>query len=200
MKERGKICVFGASSSRIDRTYSTAAQELGTLMAQHGWGCICGAGSEGLMRAVADGVLQGGGTVTGVIPKFMVDAGWAYDRLTETIVTADMHERKERMATMADAFIALPGGCGTIEELMEVFTWRQLGLLSKPIVLLSTLGFWEPLVAMVHTAVTQGFMKHQHEHLWTVVETPREAIAQIEKQLREGPVKAESKYGPDMQR
>ncbi len=194
MEERGKICVFGASSSHIECTYTDAARELGQLMAQHGWGCINGAGNQGLMRAVSDGVLDAGGTVTGVIPKFMVDNGWGYNRLTTTIVTADMHERKERMASMATAFIALPGGCGTIEELMEVFTWRQLNIIEKPIVLLSTIGFWNPLVEMVERCVKQGFMRASHEHLWHVAETPLRALEALEHELAEGVTPAESKY------
>lgn len=199
MKTRGKICVFGASSSRIAPTYAEAAHELGQIMAERGWECVNGAGSEGLMRAVSDGTLNAGGRVTGVIPQFMVDNGWGYDRLSETIVTADMHERKLRMAQMSTAFVAMPGGCGTIEEVMEVFTWRQLGLLSKPIVLLNTLNYWQPLTHVVKHCAEHGFMKKSHERLWTVVETPREAIAQIERQLAEGVAEAESKYGPDRQ-
>ncbi len=194
METRGKICIFGASSSRIERTYTDAAYELGRLMARHGWSCINGAGSEGLMRAVSDGVLDAGGTVTGVIPKFMLDNGWNYDRLTHTILTANMHERKQRMAHMADAFIALPGGCGTIEELMEVFTWRQLGLIAKPIALLNTIGFWTPLIDMVERCIKQGFMKASHEQLWHVAETPQQVLEELEREIETGIVPAESKY------
>lgn len=197
METTRKISVYGASSSRIDAAYVEAARELGRLMATRGWECVNGAGSEGLMRAVSDGALEAGGRVTGVIPQFMIDNGWAYDRLTATIATADMHERKSRMAAMADAFVALPGGCGTIEEVMEVFTWRQLGLVAKPIVLLSTGGYWEPLVELVRHCAEQGFMKLSHEQLWTVAATPAEAISAIERQLAQGVATAESKYGPD---
>ena len=194
MTQKGKICIFGASSGRIESTYADEAYKLGQLMAENGWGCVCGAGREGLMRAVSDGALDAGGTVTGVIPKFMVDNGWEYDRLSETIITADMHSRKETMAELADAFIALPGGCGTIEELMEIYTWRQLGIVEKPIVVLNTIGYYAPLIKMVERCSTLGFIKQSHEYLWDIAATPKEAIASVERQLKSGISHAESKY------
>lgn len=194
MKTRGQICVFAASSQRIDERYMTAARELGQLMAERGWVCVNGAGGFGLMKAVTDGVLDAGGHVTGVIPKFMVDNGWCYDRLPEVLITADMHERKQQMQERSDAIIALPGGCGTLEELLEVITWRQLGITTKPIILLNTLGFFDPLVTMLEQCVEQGFMKRTHSSLWTVAATPREALDAIESQLSQGLPQAESKY------
>ena len=117
-----KVCVFGASSGNIHPDFAQQAYELGSLIGQKGWTCLNGAGREGLMRAVSDGTLDSGGTAIGVIPKFMVDNNWQYDRLTSTIITPDMHERKQTLANLADAFVALPGGCGTLEELLEIFT------------------------------------------------------------------------------
>lgn len=187
MEKKGKICVFGASSDRLENTFTETAYELGTLMAQRGWDCVNGAGSAGLMRAVSDGVLDAGGLVTGVIPQFMVDKGWEYRRLSHLIVTEDMHTRKEKMVELADAFIVLPGGCGTLEEVMEIYTWRQLGIISKPIILLSTVGFYKPLVEMIDRCGTLGFMQHAHTRLWKVARTPKDALDKMERELKEGP-------------
>lgn len=192
--ERSRICVFGASSGRIDQTYIDAAYELGKLLAQNGIDCVNGAGAMGLMRAVSDGVLDGGGHVTGVIPKFMVDNGWCYDRLAEVIITPDMHERKQQMAEMTDAVIALPGGCGTLEELLEAITWRQLGISTRPIVLLNTLGYYDPLITMLEHSVAEGFMRGSHAALWKVAATPQDAIDAITDELQELPMNFDSKY------
>lgn len=195
MKEKkGKICVFAASSNRVDSCYTDDAYELGRVMAVHGWDCVNGSGGMGLMRAVSDGVLDAGGHVTGVIPKFMVDNAWGYDRVTEEIITSDMHERKEMMNSLSDAVVALPGGCGTLEELLEVITWRQLAIITKPIVLLNTAGYFDPLVQMLERSVEQGFMKTTHSCLWTVAATPLEAVEAIEKQLAEGVAVSDTKF------
>lgn len=185
--------MFGASSDRLENTFTETAYELGSLMAQRGWDCVNGAGSAGLMRAVSDGVLDGGGSVTGVIPQFMVDQGWEYNRLPEIIVTPDMHSRKEKMTQLADAFIVLPGGCGTIEEAMEIYTWRQLGIINKPIVLLSTVGFYKPLVEMIDRCGTLGFMRHSHTRLWKVARTPKDSLDKLERELKEGVQPVEDK-------
>lgn len=194
MSDKIKICIFGASSERIESTYNDAAYQLGKLIAEHDWEGITGAGRKGLMKAVSDGILDNGGFVTGIIPKFMVDNGWNYDRLSSTIVTADMHQRKEQMAEMADAFVALPGGCGTIEELMEIYTWRQLNLIAKPLILLNTIGFYEPLIKMITRCGNLGFMKHSHERLWDIAKSPKEVITFLEKEFDQGIKPAESKY------
>ena len=128
------------------------------------------------MGAVTDGALDAGGEVTGVIPKFMVDNGWCYDRLEDVIITADMHQRKHMMSDMADAVIALPGGVGTLEELLETLTWRQLGLIKVPIIILNTLGYYDALLDMLRHAIDEGFMKTSHAQLWQVAATPQEAI------------------------
>ena len=188
---KGNVCVFCASSANIDERYLEAARELGRLLAQEGWRCVNGGGAVGLMGAVTDGALDAGGQVTGVIPKFMVDNGWCYDRLEDVIVTADMHQRKYMMSEMADAIIAMPGGVGTLEELLETLTWRQLGLVKVPVIILNTLGYFDQLIAMLGHAIDEGFMKPSHAQLWTVAETPAEAIAMLENVK---PVSFESKY------
>ena len=193
MKEeiRGNICVFCASSANIDSRYLDAARELGGLLAREGWRCVNGGGAVGLMGALTDGALDAGGEVTGVIPKFMVDNGWCYDRLDDVIITADMHQRKQMMSEMADVVIALPGGVGTLEELLETLTWRQLGLVKVPVIILNTMGYYDPLLAMLGHAIDEGFMKESHARLWRVAATPAEAVAM----LADGEsVEFESKY------
>ena len=188
---RGNVCVFCASSANIDERYIDAARELGGMLAQNGWRCVNGGGAVGLMGAVTDGTLDTGGEVTGVIPKFMVDNGWCYDRLEDVIITADMHQRKQMMSEMADAVIALPGGVGTFEELLETLTWRQLGLVKVPVIILNTLGYYDNLLAMLNHAIAEGFMKASHASLWQVATTPAEAIALLENNQ---PMEFESKY------
>ena len=188
---KGNVCVFCASSANIDERYLADARELGNLLAQGGWRCVNGGGAVGLMGAVTDGTLDAGGEVTGVIPKFMVDNGWCYDRLMDVVVTADMHQRKQMMSGMADAVIALPGGVGTLEELLETLTWRQLGLVKVPIIILNTLGYYDPLLAMLRHAIDEGFMKPSHGQLWQVAATPADAVALLDDN---SPVAFESKY------
>lgn len=188
---KGNVCVFCASSANIDERYLADARELGNLLAQGGWRCVNGGGAVGLMGAVTDGTLDAGGEVTGVIPKFMVDNGWCYDRLMDVVVTADMHQRKQMMSNMADAVIALPGGVGTLEELLETLTWRQLGLVRVPIIILNTLGYYDLLLAMLRHAIDEGFMKPSHGQLWQVAATPADAVALLDDS---SPVAFESKY------
>ena len=188
---RGNVCVFCASSANIDSRYLAAARELGALLARDGWRCVNGGGAVGLMGAVTDGALDAEGEVTGVIPKFMVDNGWCYDRLEDVIITADMHQRKQMMSEMADAVIALPGGVGTLEELLETLTWRQLGLVKVPVIILNTLGYYDGLLAMLGHAIDEGFMKPSHAQLWQVATTPDEALALLNDSK---PMDFESKY------
>ena len=132
------------------------------------------------MRVISDATLKAGGTVVGVIPHFMVENGWCHSGLTELIRVETMHERKQRMADMSDAVIALPGGCGTLEELMEIITWRQLGLYHYPVVILNTNHYYDPLLEMLNRAEDEQFMRLQRRMLWQVAETPEEAMRMIE--------------------
>lgn len=173
------VCIYCASSTKIDRRYFEVAGELGEKLADLGIEIINGAGGIGLMREISDAAMGNGGTVTGVIPQFMVEQGWHHRMLTRLIVTENMHERKETMARMSDAIIALPGGCGTMEELLEIITWKQLGLYLKPIVILNINGFYDPLLEMLDRAIEQNFMREQHRALWHVADTVDEAIELI---------------------
>lgn len=173
------VCVYCASSTKIPAVYFRAAEELGRLLGERGLRVINGAGNIGLMNTLSDATLQAGGTVTGVIPRFMVERGWYHKGLTELIQTETMHERKQRMAALADAVIALPGGCGTLEELSEIITWRQLGLYANPVVILNTNGFYDPLLTFFRRAIDESFMRPQQARLWAVAETPAEAVRLI---------------------
>lgn len=176
MNQINSVCVYSASSTKIDNQYFEAAADLGKQLAEHRIRLINGAGSLGLMRMVADAVLENGGEVTGVIPKFMVEQGWHHSGLTELIEVGSMHERKQLMADLSDAVIALPGGCGTLEELLEIITWKQLGLYLNPIVILNTNGFFNPLLEQLERAIDESFMRRQHGDIWSVAATPEEAV------------------------
>ena len=170
------VCVYSASSTKIAPVYFAVAEELGHLLASKGINLINGAGSIGLMAATSNAALASGGTVTGVIPQFMVEQGWHHTGLTQLIETETMHERKRLMADMSDGVIALPGGCGTLEELLEIITWKQLGLYLKPIVVLNVEGYFNPLLEMLHKAIDENFMRPEHGNIWVVAETPEEAV------------------------
>ena len=170
------VCVYSASSPGLNDCYGEAARRLGELLAQHHLRLVNGAGAKGLMRAVADAVLSHGGEAVGVIPRFMVERGWHYPGMTRLVEVETMHERKQVMARLSDGVIALPGGCGTLEELLEIITWKQLGLYPKPIVILNVNSFFSPLLEMFGKAISECFMRGEHEALWQVAATPEEAL------------------------
>ena len=176
LMERKTIVVYGASSAEAEQVFVDAAYKLGGLIAKSGKRLVSGAGSTGLMAAVEDGALDAGGVSIGIIPQFMVDNGWLHKGLTEVVVTSDMHERKNRMAQMADAVVALPGGTGTFEELFEIITWKMLGLFVKPIIILNTDHYYDPLLQMLDRTAERHFMNPVFKKLWAVAETPEEAI------------------------
>ena len=178
--ERNTIVVYGASSADAEQVFVDDAYRLGGLIAKAGKRLVSGAGSTGLMAAVENGALDAGGVSIGIIPQFMVDNGWLHEGLTETIVTPSMHERKHKMADMADAVIALPGGTGTFEELFEIITWKMLGLFVKPIVILNTDRYYDPILQMLERTAERHFMKPVFKKLWAVADTPDEAIAFVD--------------------
>ena len=165
-----RICVFCGSNSGTQAAYATAAQELGITLAGRGLELVYGGGHVGLMGIAADAALSAGGRVIGVIPQALAEKEIAHSGLTELIVTQSMHERKARMAELADGFIALPGGFGTYEELCEIITWGQLGYHRKPIGLLNVASFYDGLLAFFDQAVTAGFIKAQHRAMLIVSE------------------------------
>ncbi len=173
------ISVYCASSTQIHPVYFEEASKLGKLLAENKLQLVYGGGSVGLMGRIADTVLGNGGKVTGVIPQFMCEQEWNHNGLTELIVTETMHERKQKMAFMSDAAVALPGGCGTFEELLEVITWKQLGIFTKPIIIVNINGYYDPLIAMLHKAIDEKFMRELHRGIWTVVNSADEIIPAI---------------------
>jgi hypothetical protein len=176
MPKVNSICIYCSSSTKIDDCYFRDAYELGKLMAAQGIAVVNGAGSMGLMQASTDGCLEAGGKAIGIIPSFMIKEGWCHQGMTQIVETPDMHIRQQKMAEMSDAAIILPGGCGTLAELMELITWKQLGLYLKPIVILNTNGYYDFLLQALEQAVEQNFMREQHTAIWRVAQTPEEAL------------------------
>jgi uncharacterized protein (TIGR00730 family) len=179
MEKSLHIAVYCASSNAVDPLYFEAARELGTLMAQRGSTLVYGGGRVGLMGAVSAAVFQNGGKVVGVIPHFLERLEIGNHDIGELIYTDGMRERKAIMEDRADAFITLPGGFGTLEEIFEILTGRQLGVHHKPIVLLNTRGYYNPLLAMLQSAVDQYFVKPGHFALLHVADTPQQALDYI---------------------
>lgn len=176
MPKPNTVCVYCASSSRVDSSYTDMAFSLGKLLAQENITLITGGGCQGLMRSVEDGALNTGGKAIGVIPQFMVEQNWHHTGLTELRITPDMHTRKRTMAEMSDAVIALPGGCGTMEELFEIITWKQLGLYLNPIVILNINNYYDSIIQQLERAIEEHFMGEIHEKIWSVARSPEEAL------------------------
>ena len=173
------VCVYCASSTQVKPSYFDATDRLSKLLAAAKLSVVYGGGSMGLMGQLADSTLAAGGRITGVIPRFMCDVEWNHNGLTELMLVETMHERKEKMAMMADAVVALPGGCGTLEELLEVITWKRLGIFTKPIVIVNIEGYYDALITMLDRAVDERFMRDEHRQMWEVVETPEEVLSAI---------------------
>ncbi len=174
-----KVCVYCASSSQIAETYFIAAQELGRLLAENSIDLVYGGGARGSMGSLADAALAAGGTVIGVMPKFMVDLEWAHPGIHELMITDTMHERKAKMIENVDAVVALPGGSGTLEELVETLTMKRLGLFLKPIILVNLDGFYNPLIEQYQRFIDENFMDSRHSALWSVVQQPNQVLDAI---------------------
>lgn len=170
------VCVFAASSSRVDQEFCREAALLGSLLAGAGIDVVFGGGGIGLMNNLADAVIENGGRITGIIPAFMQDEGWGHNGVTETIVTRDMSERKRKMFEMSDAVIALPGGMGTLEELSEAITLKQLSLFDGHIIILNTRCFYNSLLDFIDKMVEYNFLRREHKEIWKVVNTPEEVL------------------------
>jgi uncharacterized protein (TIGR00730 family) len=167
-----RICIYAASSAHCDPAYHAAARELGATLARAGHTLVYGGGAVGSMGALADGALAAGGEVIGVIPRFMVELEWAHANLSALQLVEDMRERKHLLLTGSDAVVALPGGCGTLEELFEAITLKRLGIYHKPIVLLNTRSYWTPWAEfMREQVIAEGFMNPGHDAMWSVVDS-----------------------------
>jgi len=174
-----RICVFCGSSPGARPAYADAAAELGGLLASEGIGLVYGGASVGLMGVLADAALDAGGEVIGVIPRGLVDREIGHTRLDDLRVVDSMHERKAQMAGLADAFVALPGGLGTLEELAEIYTWAQLGLHSKPLGVLDVEGYFAGLVGFLDHAVEEGFVSAENRARLLVESEPRALLDRI---------------------
>src|SRR5260370_30316238 len=178
------VCVYCSSSNQAPAIYLDAAARLGRILAENGITIVYGGSSVGSMGRLAAAALEAGGKVIGVLPRFMDDLEWGHRALSELRIVDDMHERKRVMLELADAAIALPGGCGTLEELFEAITWKRLGLYFGPVVLVNVNGFFDPCIELLHRCVDECFMDEKHPAMWGVGADP-EAVMET---LREAPV------------
>ncbi|ACA15024.1 conserved hypothetical protein [Methylobacterium sp. 4-46] len=186
------VCVYCGSGFGTDPVFREAARALGHSLAEAGIGLVYGGGNVGLMGTVARAVLDAGGHVTGIIPDFLKSRERMLDDVQETIVVPDMHTRKRLMFDRSDAFVALPGGIGTLEELVEQMTWAQLGQHAKPILLLSVAGFWAPLLALLDHMRAKGFIREGLDLNYLVAERPEAVVGMLESALRAHPPRPEA--------
>ena len=175
-----KITVYCASSDKIDQKYFSLTREVGRILAQDQWTVVFGGGAKGLMGALADAVLQHDGKIIGVMPEFMKQVEWDHPQVTELLIVKDMHERKKKFMEDVDALIALPGGCGTLEELLEALTLKRLGVFIKPIIIINYDGYYDPLIEMLERCVEEAFMRPVHRDMWTVIKHPQDLLQAIQ--------------------
>jgi uncharacterized protein (TIGR00730 family) len=174
------VCVYCGSSDKVDRVYIEAARRMGVIMAKRGMRLVYGAGSTGLMGAVADGALEAGGEVIGLIPEIFNTPQLAHQGISHLEVVKDLPARKARLTEISDGFIALPGGFGTLEELFEILTWAQIGLHSKPIGLLNTNGYYDALLVLFNQIEREGFIYAEHQSLYLCASDPEELLDKME--------------------
>ena len=174
------VCVFAASSPGIKEIYLEAGREMARILAGQKIAMNYGAGSVGIMGVMADVMLEKGSKVTGIIPEFMVNMGWAHPKLEKMLIVETMHERKSRMMQDVDAIISMPGGVGTLEELLEAITLKQLGKFLKPIIILNTNNFYDPLLEHFEVMISEQFMRPLHGKIWQVANHPSEVIELIQ--------------------
>jgi len=174
-----RVCVFCGSATGADPAYAAAARELGAELARRQLGLVYGGGGIGLMGVLADAALAGGGEVIGVIPRGLATRELLHTGVTEIRLVHSMHERKATMASLADAFVALPGGLGTLEETLEVLTWAQLGIQRKPVALLNVRGYWDALLRLLAHAVAEGFVRQEYLGLLLTASAPGEILDRV---------------------
>ena len=171
-----RVCVYCASSNQCNKTYLESAWRLGVELAKDGLTIIYGGGKAGLMGHLADGALSKGGKVIGILPRFMDSLEWGHKGITELRIVDDLQQRNRMMIYESDAFVVLPGGCGTIMELIEVITWKRLGLHTKPIIIVNLLGFYNPCIEQLEKSITEKFMDERHRSMWTIINSIDEVI------------------------
>ncbi len=175
-----RVCVYCSSSARIDRAFFDATERLAKLFVEEEIEVVFGGGSMGLMGKLADVILENGGKIRGVMPKFMKEIEWAHTGVIDFVVTDTMQERKAAYLEGVDGLVALPGGCGTLEELLQAITLKRLGLLTAPIVILNTRDYFGPLKEMLNRCVSEKFMDERHLDMWTFVDEPEDVIDALE--------------------
>jgi uncharacterized protein (TIGR00730 family) len=178
-----RICIYCASSAKIDEIYFEATERLAKILVNSGVQVIYGGGGHGLMGKLADTVLAQGGQIKGIIPQFMNEVEWAHKKVTDFEFTNTMHERKAKFLENIDALIALPGGTGTLEELLEAITLKRLGQFTKPIIILNTNGYYDPLIQMLERCVEEKFLRPIHAEMWTFVHQPEEVMSAINQSM-----------------
>jgi uncharacterized protein (TIGR00730 family) len=170
------VCVYCASSNRSAAIYLDAAARLGRILAENGITIVYGGSSLGSMGRLAEAALEAGGKVIGVLPRFMDDLEWGHRALSELRIVENMHERKRVMLELSGAAIALPGGCGTLEELFEAITWKRLGLYFGPVVVVNVGGFFDPCIELLNRCVDERFMDEKHRAMWSVASDPESVM------------------------
>jgi len=183
-----KVCVFCASSHKVDSKYFDVAAKTAEVLTKNSITTVYGGGAVGLMGKLADTAMEMNGNVIGIIPKFMMDVEWGHKNITELILVKDMHERKKKLIEDIDAIVILPGGSGTLEETMEVITLKRLGKFTNPIIFINTDGFYDSLFRLFDKMVEEKFMREEHQQMWTSINQPEEIIEAI----KESPIWDES--------
>ncbi len=171
-----RITVFCASSKMVDEKYYNDTRLLANILVENGITAVYGGGAVGLMGELADDMLRKGGQIEGVIPEFMMKVEWGHKSIKKMTIVKDMHERKKLLIDKTDGVIALPGGSGTLEELMEIISLKRLGKFLKPIIILNTGGFYDPLIVLLDKMIEEKFMRPEHRDMWTVINTPDELM------------------------
>lgn len=174
-----KICVYCASSPKVDKKYFDATEQFAMELIKADIDVVYGGGAYGLMGKLADTIIENGGNIKGIMPKFMNEVEWAHKKVIDFEFTDTMHERKSKFLEGIDGLVALPGGSGTLEELLEAITLKRLGQFTKPIVILNTDGYYEPLKLMLEKSVAENFMHKKHLEMWTFVDKPEEVLPHI---------------------
>ena len=174
-----KICVYCASSDQIDQKFFTATEKLATAFVKENISVVCGGGANGLMGQLANTMLEQGGKIKGIMPKFMDEVEWSHKGIKDFEYTETMQQRKEQLIVGVDGIVALAGGSGTLEELFEVITMKRLGLFTKPIVILNTDGYYDNLKALMEKMVAEKFMAEAHLEMWTFVNEPEEVMSAL---------------------
>jgi uncharacterized protein (TIGR00730 family) len=177
------VCVFCSASARVIDKYGDIARETGAHLAQSGYDVVYGGSRSGLMGIVADSALEHGSKVYGVIPEFLINREISHPGVTEQYLTQTMHERQMKMSELADAFVIIPGGMGTLAEFFEVTTWRILGIHNKPVIVVNAHGFWTPMLEMIEKAAEEGFLYGPSKAVFDVVDHPTDIKAKLEEMM-----------------